>query len=129
MYFVTAARAFTAYYHFPDTPSTPLPWHEYLIEIRVEGETLSSHGYLVDINLLKKLLEEIEGGWKGQVLNDLIDFIDVIPTVENVARITAEKVLEHLPTEGPTALEVRVWESEKKPAPSAGIRLDLGGKA
>jgi 6-pyruvoyltetrahydropterin/6-carboxytetrahydropterin synthase len=61
--------------------------HHYVLELRLSGETLDQHGYLVDIVDVEKHLNEIVAHYKEQMLNDLPEFAGLNPSIEHFARI------------------------------------------
>jgi 6-pyruvoyltetrahydropterin/6-carboxytetrahydropterin synthase len=61
--------------------------HNYTLEVTVAGEIDPVTGFVVDLKLLKDVLErEVVGVYDHRHLNlEIADFKDVIPTTENIA--------------------------------------------
>lgn len=89
--------------------------HTYFVNVTVAGDELDDTGFLVNFQVLKKLLHD---KFDHTVLNDHKDVFsdqdpNFFPTTEVVARImweTIEKHLETLPSK-PTCLQVYVRET------------------
>jgi 6-pyruvoyltetrahydropterin/6-carboxytetrahydropterin synthase len=60
--------------------------HHYVVEIMVKGSRLEPLGYLMDIDELKSATTEVLDRYRGSVLNELDDFSDVPPSMENLAQ-------------------------------------------
>jgi 6-pyruvoyltetrahydropterin/6-carboxytetrahydropterin synthase len=86
--------------------------HDYRIEVRLSGDTLDAHGYLVDIDPVARLLEAEIRRFKNQMLNDLPQFAGINPSLEHFARIFWEKISVKLQAPGVTSICVRLWENE-----------------
>ncbi len=61
--------------------------HNYTLEVTVAGEVDPVTGFVVDLKLLKEILErEVVGVYDHRHLNlEILDFASVIPTTENIA--------------------------------------------
>ena len=61
--------------------------HNYTLEVTVAGEVDPVTGFVVDLKLLKEILErEVVGVYDHRHLNlEIPDFANVIPTTENIA--------------------------------------------
>ena len=86
--------------------------HHYRIELRLEGDKLDQHGYLVDIVDVEKHLNELMVRYRDQTLNDLSEFDGLNPSIEHFSRILCEKMAAHIKTSTLTALTVVIWENE-----------------
>lgn len=109
-------RSFVAQ-HFltvPDPGPEGVPHsHQFTLELRFAGPTLNEYGYLVDIDRVKDVLDEIEGRYCDELLNDLPAFEGLNPSVEQFAAIIGDRVANALENPTPTQLTVRVWEDEE----------------
>lgn len=87
--------------------------HNYVIEVWLEGPIDPETGYLMDLKILKKIIqEEVCDKFDHRNLNlDCDAFKDRIPTAENIAVVSWNLIKPHLP-EG-IALEVFIQETEK----------------
>lgn len=86
--------------------------HHYVLELRMEGEELDQHGYLVDILEVEKHLDEIVEYYKEQMLNDKPEFAGLNPSIEHFARILATSLSERIQADNITAIKVVLWENE-----------------
>jgi 6-pyruvoyltetrahydropterin/6-carboxytetrahydropterin synthase len=82
--------------------------HRYGVEARYEGATLDGHGFLVDIEVVETLLDEIVERYRERTLNELPEFAGLNPSVEHFARILAERLA--VAASNVDALEVTVSE-------------------
>lgn len=87
--------------------------HHYVLELRLEGETLDQHGYLCDIVEVEQHLDEIVGEYKDQMLNEKPEFAGLNPSLEHFARILAERLNERINAPSLSVLEVVLWENER----------------
>jgi 6-pyruvoyltetrahydropterin/6-carboxytetrahydropterin synthase len=86
--------------------------HHYVLELRLSGETLDQHGYLVDIVDVEKHLNEIVAHYKEQMLNDLPEFAGLNPSIEHFARILCTTFNERIKAPNITKVKVVLWENE-----------------
>jgi 6-pyruvoyltetrahydropterin/6-carboxytetrahydropterin synthase len=84
--------------------------HEYRIEVRLIGEQLNEHGYLVDIVQFDSVLESLVEHYRGETLNSQVEFEDLNPSIENFARILAQTIGGHLQAPNIDSIEVLLWE-------------------
>ncbi len=87
--------------------------HNYEMDIAVEGDLDPETGYVIDINVLKRLAEEkLLAQLDHKNLNlDVPHFREVIPTAENIA-IYCWNVLAPLIPAG-RLLRIRLWETPR----------------
>jgi 6-pyruvoyltetrahydropterin/6-carboxytetrahydropterin synthase len=87
--------------------------HNYEMDITVEGEIDPETGYVVDINLLKRLAEEkLLAHLDHRNLNlDVPHFRDLIPTSENVAMYCWSVLAPAIPAG--RLLRIRLWETPR----------------
>ena len=109
-------RSFVAQ-HFltvPDPGPEGVPHsHQYKLELRFAGPELNEYGYLVDIDRVKEVLDEIEDRYCDELLNDLPAFEGQNPSVERFAALIGDRVADALENPTPTHLTVRVWEDDE----------------
>jgi 6-pyruvoyltetrahydropterin/6-carboxytetrahydropterin synthase len=86
--------------------------HHYRLELRLEGNQLDQHGYLVDIVDLERILEAQVDAYRERTLNALPAFEDLNPSIEHFCRILCLAIDAQLKAPNITALEVRLWENE-----------------
>jgi 6-pyruvoyltetrahydropterin/6-carboxytetrahydropterin synthase len=86
--------------------------HHYRLEIQLEGKELDDHGFVVDIVKVNDHLEKLISYFRDKTLNDLPEFKDINPSIENLARIAYQALYRSIQEAGATALIVKVWEDE-----------------
>ncbi len=117
MYALSVETAFTAY-HFliggdwgAENDRHP---HEYRVEVRIQGETLDRHGYLVDITDVEQQLSALKERYEHATLNEQPEFAGLNPSIEHFSRILWETLVRNTATIDPLRIRevrVRVWES------------------
>ncbi len=87
--------------------------HNYELDITVTGRVDPETGYVLDINVLKRLAEEkLLAHLDHRHLNlDVPHFRDVNPTAENIAIYCWDVLRAHLPAA--LALRLRLWETPR----------------
>lgn len=86
--------------------------HHYVLELRLAGQELDEHGYLVDIVNVENHLDEIVNYYKEQMLNDKPEFAGLNPSIEHFARILATSLSERINATNITSLKIVLWENE-----------------
>lgn len=86
--------------------------HHYRIEVRLEGDSLDGHGFLVDIVPVEGALDALVARYRDATLNELDELTGLNPGIEVLARVSAESLRKDLPLESLSALEVTIWESD-----------------
>jgi 6-pyruvoyltetrahydropterin/6-carboxytetrahydropterin synthase len=86
--------------------------HHYQIEIQLKGNSLDNHGYLVDIVKVKEYLDKLIFSYRDRTLNELPEFKDINPSIENLARISYQTLYPWLKETGISSLKVKVWEDD-----------------
>lgn len=87
--------------------------HRFTVEVRFAGPELDEYGYLVDIDAVNAILDDLEARYRDALLNDLPEFEGLNPSVEHFARLFGDRVAAALDEPNPDELEVRVWEDEE----------------
>lgn len=93
-------------------PENDLHGHQYRLEIVVSGSELDQHGYLLDIEHLNSVINDVLGRVEDEVLNELPEFEGLNPSLEHFARILAREIAQHTDLGTLTGLAVRLWEDE-----------------
>lgn len=86
--------------------------HHYQIELRLHGEALDEHGYLVDIVEIERVLSELVAHYRDQTLNQQPEFEGLNPSIEHFSRILACALSEQIGAPNIHSLTVRLWENE-----------------
>ncbi|GAA0455349.1 6-carboxytetrahydropterin synthase [Halococcus dombrowskii] len=114
-YELTVTREFIAQ-HFltvPDPgPEGEIHSHHFTVEARFAGPSLNEYGYLLDIDDVNVVLDDLEERYRDTLLNELPEFEGSNPSVERFARLFGDRIETAL--DDPTSLEltVRIWEDE-----------------
>ena len=61
--------------------------HHYRLELRLEGDHLDQHGYLVDIVEVERQLDDLVAAHRDKMLNDLPEFAGLNPSIEHFTHI------------------------------------------
>lgn len=115
MYTLGVIRDFIAQHHLIGGdwgPENEKHSHHYRLELRLEGEALNSHGYLVDIVEVEAQLEAFIAAYRDRTLNDQPSFAGLNPSIEHFARIACQALAERLQASHITAITVTIWEDE-----------------
>jgi len=109
-------RSFVAQHYLtvpdPDPPEGTVHSHRFTVEVLLAGDSLGEYNYLVNINDLVALLDDLEQRYRDAVLNDLPEFEGENPSVERFARVISDRVHDGLSTDRLDSLTVRVWEDD-----------------
>jgi len=114
MYSVAVSRDFIANHYLigGDWGSENQPHaHHYIAEVRIDGEQLDRHGYLVDIVAIEAALDAIVADFQDQMLNDKPEFAGLNPSIEHFSRIICEKIATAINPPGTGRLRVKLWEN------------------
>jgi 6-pyruvoyltetrahydropterin/6-carboxytetrahydropterin synthase len=85
--------------------------HHYRIELRLEGERLDQHGYLVDIVDVEHHLNELVAYYRDHTLNDLPEFQGLNPSIEHFSRILCQTMAARIKAQTLSAMAVHIWEN------------------
>lgn len=99
--------------------------HNYVLEVTVKGLPDPQTGYVIDLKLLKRILDErIVEKVDHKHLNFDVDFLHgVIPTVENLCVAFWQEIADHLPSGELHA--IKLWESDQNVAEYFGAPIEL----
>ena len=86
--------------------------HRYLLELRLSGDALDRHGFLVDIVDVEHELDGLVQRYRDAMLNDQPEFNGLNPSLENFARILTVAIASGLQGKGLASVEVVLWEDE-----------------
>jgi 6-pyruvoyltetrahydropterin/6-carboxytetrahydropterin synthase len=115
MYTLAVQRRFEAIHHLigGDWGAENFPHsHPYRLEVRLEGELLNEHGYLVDIVAVESFLDDLMQKFGSADLNELPEFAGLNPSLEHFARILCQALAVRLSGSGPQVISVQLWESD-----------------
>ena len=114
MYTVAVQREFIAQHYLTGGnfgPENQPHSHAYRVELRLSGDTLDAHGFMVDIDAMAAGLEAVLAAFRDQTLNDLPEFHALNPSIEHLARILCRAVRARLPEAGLREVAMTIWES------------------
>jgi len=86
--------------------------HHYVAEVRIEGDQLDQHGYLVDIVAIEAALDAIVKDFRDELLNDKPEFAGLNPSIEHFSRIICEKLHAAINPPGTGSLRLKLWEND-----------------
>jgi 6-pyruvoyltetrahydropterin/6-carboxytetrahydropterin synthase len=86
--------------------------HHYRLEIQLQRMSLDEYGYLLDIVKVQEFLEKLISYYRDRTLNDLPEFNDLNPSIENLARISYQSLSRSLRNIGISDLKVKIWEDD-----------------
>jgi 6-pyruvoyltetrahydropterin/6-carboxytetrahydropterin synthase len=115
MYTLAVQRDFVAQHYLIGGdwgPENQLHSHHYRIELRLEGEKLDQHGYLVDIVDVEHHLNALVAYYRDHTLNDLSEFQELNPSIEHFSRILCQTMAARIKAETLSAMAVVIWENE-----------------
>jgi 6-pyruvoyltetrahydropterin/6-carboxytetrahydropterin synthase len=115
MYTVSVKREFTAYHFLVGGnwgTENEKHAHHYRTEVELEGTDLNRHGYLVDIVEIERNLNALVGRFENHTLNELDEFNDLNPSIENFSRILCSGFIRNLTANNIKAVTVKIWENE-----------------
>ncbi|OGO63131.1 MAG: 6-pyruvoyl tetrahydropterin synthase [Chloroflexi bacterium RBG_19FT_COMBO_55_16] len=115
MYTVAVKRDFIAQHFLIGGdwgPENELHSHHYQVEIQLEGETLDSHGYLVDIVDIEQNLESLLARFRDRTLNELPEFTGLNPSIEHFSGILCEAFLAGTNAPNISAVTLKIWEND-----------------
>jgi 6-pyruvoyltetrahydropterin/6-carboxytetrahydropterin synthase len=112
---LTVTREFIAQ-HFltvPDPgPEGEVHSHHFTVEAHFAGPSLDEYGYLLDIDDVNSVLDDLEARYRDALLNGLPEFDGKNPSVERFARLFGDRLENALEDTAATELTVRIWEDE-----------------
>jgi 6-pyruvoyltetrahydropterin/6-carboxytetrahydropterin synthase len=125
LYSVALKRCFTAH-HFLIGGSwgeeNELHSHDYLVEVRLEGSKLDEYNYLVDLVKLEAYVDQLIARFHDRTLNALPEFGGENPSIEILARIFSQAVVERVKEYALSGVIVKVSQGE---TPSAEYRQEF----
>lgn len=86
--------------------------HNWKVEVTVAAKELDKAGLGIDFKILKKETKKVLGTLDHKYLNELVPFIDLSPSSENISRFLFEELGKVLNSENVQIDKVTVWESD-----------------
>jgi 6-pyruvoyltetrahydropterin/6-carboxytetrahydropterin synthase len=113
MYTVAVQRELIAQHHMISGdfgPENQPHSHHYRVEVRLSGEELDEHGFLVDIEAMYAHLDRVLGPVKDHMLNALPEFQGLNPSIEHLAQILCRAFLTSPDVRKAVLVKVTIWE-------------------
>jgi len=86
--------------------------HDYQLELQLHGDSLDFHGYLVDIVDIEKILQMVITHFSVRILNDLPEFSELNPSIENFSRILCFFVSAQIKAPNVQKIVIKLWEKD-----------------
>lgn len=86
--------------------------HTYGLEVRLSGDRLNEHGYLVDIVELEDQVDALRDQFAGSRLNALPEFSGLNPSIEHFCRLICQRLDRQLPFENIHTIATTLWEDD-----------------
>ena len=87
--------------------------HPYRVEVCLSAAQLDQHGYLIDLDVLEKVIDGCVGAYRDRLLNDLPEFDNVNPSLEHFCRRFFKRFITALGSDRFNRVEIRIWENEQ----------------
>jgi len=116
MYQLMVCRDFVAQHYLtvPNCgPENEWHSHHFEIEVLLEGDELTSNGYLVDIVEVEDILDDLVDRYRDATLNDLPEFERLNPSIEHFSRIFCTTFQERLDAPQLDRVAVKIWEDDQ----------------
>jgi 6-pyruvoyltetrahydropterin/6-carboxytetrahydropterin synthase len=113
MFSISLRKDFISQHSFPNSvgPERFRHSHPYKMELTLLGEWLGEDGFLVDLERMGAILDEVVSQIDGAYLNDLPEFQARNPSLENFSKVIWTWVAENLEEPRVQRMKVTVWES------------------
>jgi 6-pyruvoyltetrahydropterin/6-carboxytetrahydropterin synthase len=86
--------------------------HHYILELELEGASLDTHGYLVDIVDIEANLDRQVSNYRDRTLNEMPNFTGLNPSLERFAFILSEDLAKAGLATNISRVTVRLWENQ-----------------
>jgi 6-pyruvoyltetrahydropterin/6-carboxytetrahydropterin synthase len=86
--------------------------HHYILELELEGASLDTHGYLVDIVDIEANLDRQVSNYRDRTLNEMPNFTGLNPSLERFAFILSEDLAKAGLAANISRITVRLWENQ-----------------
>lgn len=102
--------------------------HNYVMEVTVSGKPDINSGYLIDLKILKRILNEvIVDKVDHKNLNLDVEFLKgVIPSVENLAVVFWNELKDKF-EDGVVLSKIKLWETENNTIEYMGEPIEING--
>ena len=115
MYTISVKRNFIAYHYLIGGnwgKENEKHAHHYSLELELEGQRLDQHGYLVDIVDIEALLDKLVLRYENKTLNELKEFENLNPSIENFSRIVCKGFITTLSAQNIKSVSIKIWEND-----------------
>ncbi|MDD1769573.1 MAG: 6-carboxytetrahydropterin synthase [Methanomassiliicoccales archaeon] len=113
-YTLSVSRSFKATHWMPGGKNEEkMPHqHDYRLQVAIDGVDLGDDGFLMDVDILRKELDDIIARFPDTKVNDLQELHGLPPSLENFAAAIWTAILARLNPDGLESMTVTLWESE-----------------
>ena len=115
MYTISVKRHFTAYHYLVGGnwgPENDKHEHQYTVEIEMSGHELDHNGFLLDIVDIERMFGTLVRRYEERTLNELEEFEDLNPSIENFSRIFCTRFISALNAKNIKAVTIKIWEDD-----------------
>jgi 6-pyruvoyltetrahydropterin/6-carboxytetrahydropterin synthase len=114
MYRLCAESEFSAahYLHDYDGPCKRVHGHNWKVKVTVVSRDVDKHGMIMDLMMLKKMLDTCMAQYDHRLLNEVPPFDSTNPTLENLSRAIYEWLKKEL-ADMAVLSSVEVFETDK----------------
>lgn len=84
--------------------------HHYRFEIEIASHQLDQYNYLIDIVVVKNMLDKLILHFNNKILNDLPEFANQNPSLELFSKVLWQKFNTHFQLPENFNITVRLWE-------------------
>ena len=116
MYSLTIQRPFTARHYLigGDWGAENIAHaHAYRVEVCLSASELDPHGYIIDLDVLEQIVDACLDVYRGQLLNDLAEFDQINPSIEQFACRFHQRFLAQLGSHRFNRVAIRIWENDQ----------------
>ncbi|WP_455368123.1 6-pyruvoyl trahydropterin synthase family protein [[Eubacterium] cellulosolvens] len=114
MYSISLRKNMVAQHYLPNEkgPESIKHSHPYRVEVTLSGKSLDKNGYLIDLVEVNRILEETVEHFSDKTLNEMEEFVNLNPSLENFAQKFYEVLLHNFHFSNIKHLQVKIWETD-----------------
>ncbi len=114
MFSVTLGRTLATRHFLPhlEGPEKEVHVHRYKVEATVMGDHLDKCGFLINVDLVAFSLEKALERFEGAILNEMPEFRDAAPSMENIAQVIWMKLAADIDRSCVERIKITIWEAD-----------------
>ncbi len=114
MFSITLGRTLSSRHFLPrlEGPEKEVHVHRYRVEATVMGDHLDHCGFLVNVDLVALSMEKALERFEGAFLNDMPEFREAAPSMENIARAIWIKLAADIDRSCVERIKITIWEAD-----------------